>query len=102
MKRALLAGLMILAPLGTEVTVIQNATIMSEGPKGTFKGSIVVTNGKITEVGDKVMVPPGATVIDAQGFQTVVSLFNVDLTSKPDPDLFHIQQAMPGGPNSRH
>jgi imidazolonepropionase-like amidohydrolase len=67
MKRALLAGLMILAPLGAEVTVIQNATIMSEGPKGTFKGSIVVTNGKITEVGDKVMVPPGATVIDAQG-----------------------------------
>jgi imidazolonepropionase-like amidohydrolase len=67
MKRALLAGLMILAPLGAEVTVIQNATIMSEGPKGTFKGSIVVTNGKITEVGEKVMVPPGATVIDAQG-----------------------------------
>jgi len=67
MRRALLAGLMILAPLGAEVTVIQNATIMSEGPKGTFKGSIVVTNGKITEVGDKVMVPPGATVIDAQG-----------------------------------
>ena len=30
------------------------------------------------------------TVLDAQGFQTVVTLFNVDLTSKPDPDLFHI------------
>ncbi len=30
------------------------------------------------------------TVLDAQGFQTVVTLFNVDLTTKPDPDLFHI------------
>jgi imidazolonepropionase-like amidohydrolase len=67
MKRILLAGLILLAPLGAEVTVIQNATIMSEGAKGTFKGSIVLENGKIKEVGDKVMVPPGATVIDAQG-----------------------------------
>ena len=58
---------MALAPLGAEVTVIQNATIMSEGAKGTFKGSIKVENGKITEVGDNVMVPAGATVIDAQG-----------------------------------
>jgi outer membrane lipoprotein-sorting protein len=30
------------------------------------------------------------TVLDAQGFQTVVTLFNVDLTTAPDPDLFHI------------
>jgi len=67
MKLAFLAGLMALAPLGAQVTVIQNATIMSEGAKGTFKGSIVVKDGKITEVGDNVMVPAGATVIDAQG-----------------------------------
>lgn len=67
MKRAILLGFLALLPLGAEVTVIQNATIMTEGPKGTFKGSIVLTDGKITDVGDKVMVPPGATVIDAQG-----------------------------------
>ena len=67
MKRALLAGLICLAPLGAEVTVIQNATIMSEGAKGTFKGTIVVRDGKIAEVGENVMVPAGATVIDAQG-----------------------------------
>ena len=58
---------MALLPLGAEVTVIQNATIMSEGAKGTFKGTIVVENGKIKEVGENVMVPAGATVIDAQG-----------------------------------
>jgi imidazolonepropionase-like amidohydrolase len=67
MKNALLAGLILLGPLGAEVTVIQNATIMSEGAKGTFKGTIVVENGKIKEVGENVMVPAGATVIDAQG-----------------------------------
>ena len=49
------------------MTVIQNATIMSEGAKGTFKGTIVVRDGKIAEVGENVMVPAGATVIDAQG-----------------------------------
>jgi outer membrane lipoprotein-sorting protein len=33
------------------------------------------------------------TVIDAQGFQTVVTLFNVDLKAQPDPALFHIDEA---------
>ena len=32
------------------------------------------------------------TVIDAQGFQTVVTLFNLDLKTKPDPALFHIDE----------
>jgi outer membrane lipoprotein-sorting protein len=35
------------------------------------------------------------TVIDAQGFQTVVTLFNVDLKTKPDPSLFHIDESLP-------
>jgi len=41
------------------------------------------------------------TVVDAQGFQTVVSLFNVDLTTQPDPDLFHIDETMAPNSNSR-
>ena len=44
----------------------KNATIMTVS-KGTFKGSIVVKDGKIAEVGEKVMVPQGATIIDAAG-----------------------------------
>jgi outer membrane lipoprotein-sorting protein len=32
------------------------------------------------------------TVIDAQGFQTIVSLFNLDLATKPDAALFHIDE----------
>ena len=34
------------------------------------------------------------TVIDAQGFQTVVTLFDVDLATKPDPALFHIDERL--------
>ena len=34
------------------------------------------------------------TVIDAQGFQTVVTLFDLDLTTKPDPALFHIDESL--------
>jgi len=35
------------------------------------------------------------TVIDAQGYQTVVTLFNLDLKSTPDPALFHIDESLP-------
>jgi outer membrane lipoprotein-sorting protein len=41
------------------------------------------------------------TVIDAQGFQTVVSLFNLDLTSRPDPALFHIDELPANQPGNR-
>ena len=34
-------------------------------------------------------------MIDAQGYQTVVTLFNIDLTTRPDPDLFHIDESLP-------
>ena len=80
------------------VTIDDNAATIEIEDKATFGGSAEIA----------LVFDPDSfalkqwTVIDAQGFQTVVSLFNVDLTSKPDPDLFHIQQAMPGGPTARH
>jgi len=64
MRKVLLTALVALAPLCAETIVIRNATIMTV-TKGTFKGSIVVKDGKITDVGEKVMEPEGATVIDA-------------------------------------
>lgn len=67
MRTRLLLGIMALASLRAEVTVIKNATIMTEGAKGTIKGSIVVRDGKIAEIGENVLVPEGATVIDANG-----------------------------------
>lgn len=46
--------------------VVQNANLLTV-TKGTVKGSMVVENGKIKEIGEKVMVPPGAKIIDASG-----------------------------------
>jgi imidazolonepropionase-like amidohydrolase len=67
MKRLLLSALLALTPLCADTIVIQNANVMSEGPKGSFKGSVVIRDGKIVDLGEKVMVPAGATVIDAAG-----------------------------------
>ncbi len=67
MRKIYFAALFAAAFVHAEVTVIKNATIMSESSKGTFKGSILVRDGKIAEVGENVMVPQGATIIDAQG-----------------------------------
>ena len=64
MKKLLLTALAALAPLCAETIVIKNATVMTV-TKGTFKGSVVVRDGKIAEVGEQVMEPSGATVIDA-------------------------------------
>lgn len=46
--------------------VIQNATVLTI-TKGQFKGSVLIENGKIKEAGEKVLVPPGARIIDAAG-----------------------------------
>jgi len=67
MMKFLAAVVLIVAPLSAEVTVIKNATIMTESSKGTIKGSILVRDGKIAEVGENIMIPQGATVIDASG-----------------------------------
>ena len=52
--------------LHAETFVIQNATIWTMA-KGKFVGSVVVKDGKIDQVGEKVMVPQGAKIIDAGG-----------------------------------
>jgi imidazolonepropionase-like amidohydrolase len=68
MRKTFLTAIFAMAMVArSETFVIKNATIMSEGPKGTFKGAVLVRDGKIAEVGDKVMEPAGATVIDANG-----------------------------------
>ena len=64
MKNFFCAALLAAAPLCAQTYVIKNATVMTVS-KGTFKGSILVKDGKIAEVGEKVMEPQGATIIDA-------------------------------------
>jgi outer membrane lipoprotein-sorting protein len=79
------------------VTVDDNAATIEIEDKAAFGGSAEIA----------LVFDPDSfalkqwTVIDAQGLQTVVSLFNVDLTTKPDPALFHIEQALPSGPSNR-
>jgi len=58
------------------VTVIQNGTILTV-TKGTMhKGSILIRDGKIAEVGTNVKVPAGATVIDAAGMYVTPGLID--------------------------
>jgi outer membrane lipoprotein-sorting protein len=79
------------------VTVDKNAATIEIEDKATFGGSAEIA----------LVFDPDSfalkqwTVIDAQGFQTVVSLFNIDLTTKPDPNLFHIDLSPVGSPQ-RH
>jgi imidazolonepropionase-like amidohydrolase len=64
--RTTAAALALLAPLYGADLVIQNAKILTV-TKGNIDGSILVRDGKIAGVGDKLMVPAGAQVVDAGG-----------------------------------
>jgi imidazolonepropionase-like amidohydrolase len=46
--------------------LIQNATILTV-TKGTVRGSILLENGKIAAIGEKLAVPAGAAVVDGSG-----------------------------------
>jgi imidazolonepropionase-like amidohydrolase len=52
---------------GSAVTVIKDATILTVSHGTIPKGSILIRGGKIAEVGARITVPAGATVIDAAG-----------------------------------
>jgi imidazolonepropionase-like amidohydrolase len=62
----LFAAVLFATIVHAEVIVIENATVMTVS-HGTFKGSVLVRDGKIAEVAEKIMIPQGATVIDASG-----------------------------------
>ena len=49
-----------------QAIVLKNATIHTV-KKGTFQGTVVIQDGAIREVGEKVLSPAGAKVIDASG-----------------------------------
>ncbi|HXG34424.1 MAG TPA: amidohydrolase family protein [Bryobacteraceae bacterium] len=46
--------------------VIQNAHVLTV-TRGSFRGSVVIRDGKIAEAGEKTLVPAGARVFDAGG-----------------------------------
>jgi len=63
---AALFGLAGMAFAADTAVLIQNATILTI-TNGTVKGSILLQGGKIAAIGDKVLAPPGAQVIDGAG-----------------------------------
>ena len=65
MKQFLL-GLVATGLAAQEATVIQNAMVYT-ATKPAFVGSVAFSGGKITAVGEKLVVPPGARVIDGSG-----------------------------------
>lgn len=120
--RIVFAALLALAPLGAQTVAIQNATILTV-TKGTIKGSILVRDGKIVEVGDKVLVPQGATVIDATGQYVIPGIVDchshiavdggvnegsisdssmVDIRDVLNPEDIAIYRALAGGVTSAH
>lgn len=67
MKRlALLIAVALTAALAGPPVVVKNATVLTV-TKGTFKGSVLIRDGKIVEAGPNVLVPGDAKVIDAAG-----------------------------------
>ncbi|HYZ85153.1 MAG TPA: amidohydrolase [Bryobacteraceae bacterium] len=64
--RTLLLCLASLSLASAADLVLQNATILTV-TKGTFQGSVLIRDGKIVEAGSKVLVAPGAKVVDATG-----------------------------------
>jgi imidazolonepropionase-like amidohydrolase len=67
MKFVLCAALSSVAAFAADAPVlIQNATILTV-TKGEVKGSILLENGKIAQIGEKVLAPAGATIVDGAG-----------------------------------
>ena len=60
----------------TTPLVLQNATLHTMGSQGTIVGSILIVDGKIQAVGEKVEVPEGAKVIDLEGFVATPGLID--------------------------
>jgi imidazolonepropionase-like amidohydrolase len=66
MKSVLVSCAFAASLLAAPPILIQNATILTV-TKGTLTGSILIRDGKIAEVGERVMAPTDAKVVDLSG-----------------------------------
>ncbi|MBN9661589.1 MAG: amidohydrolase [Acidobacteria bacterium] len=74
--RTILLGLLTLVGLSAQNTVVIQNGIIHTVTKGTITGSVVIVNGKITEVGEKVMTPAGAKIVDASGKHVIPGIID--------------------------
>jgi imidazolonepropionase-like amidohydrolase len=58
--------------------VIQNGTIHTVSGPVIQRGSVVMTDGRIAQVGAQVTVPAGAQIVDATGLSVYPGLFHAD------------------------
>ncbi len=58
------------------VIVIQNATVMTVTKGNIEKGSILIRDGKIAQVGRNISVPQGAQIIDASGMYVIPGIID--------------------------
>jgi imidazolonepropionase-like amidohydrolase len=99
--------------------LIQNATILTV-TNGTVKGSILLQNGKIAAIGERIAAPAGATVIDGSGKYVMPGIIDchshimveainegsvavssmVAMTDVLNPDDIAIYRALAGGVTS--
>jgi imidazolonepropionase-like amidohydrolase len=74
---ALVAAGFLLSAADNRAYVIQNAKVYTLSPMGTLdRASIVVVDGKITQVGKTVKVPAGAQIIKAEGLEVYPGMVN--------------------------
>jgi len=66
MKRLLAGCVLAASALAAPPILIQNATVLTV-TKGTLTGSILIRDGKIAEVGEKITAPADAKIVDATG-----------------------------------
>jgi imidazolonepropionase-like amidohydrolase len=72
-----------------KTVAITGGTVLTLGPQGTLeRGTLVISNGKITAVGRDVRVPAGASVIDASGRYVIPGIIDA-----------HSHTAIEGGVN---
>ncbi|MGE0441515.1 MAG: amidohydrolase family protein [Gemmatimonadales bacterium] len=68
-------------PAAAQTIAITGGTVLpGTGPK-IERGTVVITNGRITAVGANVAVPPGAKVIDASGKWVTPGLIHADASA---------------------
>ncbi len=67
-------------PSQPDHVLIQNATIWTQGPLGKLEESdMLISRGRITEVGPSISVPRGALVVDATGMHVTPGLIDPHL-----------------------
>jgi imidazolonepropionase-like amidohydrolase len=72
-------------PEQPENVLVRNATVWTQGPQGRLENAdLLVTNGKVTRVGQNLQAPSGAVVIDGTGRHVTPGLIDAHVHNATD------------------